>query len=395
LGLDDLDGDGIRDLIVGAPYYGVWSGYVNVYSGANFSLLKKQYGPIDNSLFGASVGQAGDLDGDGVADYMVGAPGAGADNGHVYAYSGQGHGLIWHATGPEAGSQFGSSLAGVDDFDGDGVEDVLVGAPGYDEGPLLDAGAAFLLSGQDGSVLRPLIGTTAYGLFGSSVAFAGDLDGDGEGELAVGEPQASPGGLADAGRVHLYSGATGAPAFQCAGQTVLDLLGASLGAAGDVNADGTPDLIAGARGSTSGGLAGSGSAFLFSGTQLPLHADPLIVPAATGGQVTLTLNAGPGSAGRWYLILGSTSGISPGLDLGSILVPLNYDAFTAAELSLVNTPMFANFLGVLDGQGGATATFDVSQPIGGAHVGRQVYFAAVLLAPEDFATNPTPIEIMP
>ena len=154
-GLEDLDGDGVRDFMIGATHYGARRGYVRVYSGATQALLRIHYGVVAPSRFGAAVGQAADLDGDGVADYVVGAPDDGA--GSVFAYSAASGSLLWEAQGQVDGDRFGSAVVGIGDVNGDGTPDVLGGAPRADVGGV-DSGAAVLVSGLDGNPLSILSG---------------------------------------------------------------------------------------------------------------------------------------------------------------------------------------------------------------------------------------------
>ncbi|MBI4880573.1 MAG: VCBS repeat-containing protein [Planctomycetes bacterium] len=388
-----MNGDGVRDFIVGATHYNTMTGYVRVYSGANCALLKQTYGEYQYGYYGSVVAKTGDLNGDGTADYMTAAP---RDvGGHVYNYSGKTHALIWKASGTLTGGRMGEALASIGDVNGDGKDDILTGAPGVDNGSATDAGAAYILSGASGAVLATLLGNAAYAEFGASVGCPGDVDGDGMKDFAVGEPRAAPGGRLNAGMVHVFSGATYAPLYQCEGMTAVDLLGSALAAAGDANGDGRPDFVAGAPGSTAGGAISTGSAFVFSGARLPLHAALPVLPAAGGGQVAFELDAGSANAGRPYYLLGSMSGTSPGTPLGSTVLPLNYDAFMNLTLIFANTPVFASFFGLLDAQGRATATLDSLGPISPAAVGVQMHFAAVLDWPLDYATNAHPVEIMP
>ena len=131
----------------------------------------------------------GDVDGDRVNDVVTSAPTYGAagqptGRGRVYLYSGRSGKLLWLYTG-EAGENVGIGLEGAGDVNRDGVADVIAGAPG--------SGRAYVLSGANGAVLHRLQGTTAEG-FGSSSASAGDQDGDGHADVVIGAPASNANG---------------------------------------------------------------------------------------------------------------------------------------------------------------------------------------------------------
>ena len=110
----------------------------------------------------------------------------------------------------------------------------------------------------------------------------------------------------------------------------------------------------------------------------------------------MDLDAAAANAGRNYLILVSAGGTAPGIPLpgGEKTVPLNQDFFTDFVFMLINTPVFSNFLGKLDADGTAKATFDTIKPIGGG-IGLELHFAYALNNPWDFVSNPAAIEIVP
>ena len=116
----------------------------------------------------------------------------------------------------------------------------------------------------------------------------------------------------------------------------------------------------------------------------------------TGGIVNLSLDAGPANAGRNYLLLGSVTGTSPGIPLpgGKVTLPLNWDMFTNIVIDFINTPIFWNFMGTLNGSGAANAKFDTLGPITGA-AGLTMNFAYALNSPWNFVSNPVGIEIVP
>jgi hypothetical protein len=199
---------------------------------------------------GTSVASAGDVDGDGFADIIVGAPYANPnsldDAGTASVFSGSSGSLIYRFSGAAAFDEFGISVAGVGDINGDGFDDVIVGAHKTDSGGLQDSGAAFLYSGATGNLLIRLNGLATFDRMGDSVAGAGDVDGDGIPDIIVGAEYASPGGISSSGSVYVYSGATGNLIHQFNGGGWQERLGTSVSGAGDVNADGFDDLIVGA-----------------------------------------------------------------------------------------------------------------------------------------------------
>jgi hypothetical protein len=202
----DVDGDGVPDILVGAPSSplgGVvsappntwYSGAAFLISGANGSVLRLFVGGPGENL-GHAVAGIGDVDGDGVPDIALGAPraaGGGTDSGSLIVYSGATGMPLWTANGVQSGDLFGHAVANAGDVDGDGVADVLVGAPASDIGAN-NTGSATLLSGRDGTRLGVLHGSAASDLRGRSVARLGDLDGDGFPEVLVGTPGTDVGG---------------------------------------------------------------------------------------------------------------------------------------------------------------------------------------------------------
>src|SRR5262249_45362141 len=161
-----------------------------------------------------------------------------------YVYSGADGSLLFTKTGAAAGDGFGTAVAGVGDVNGDGKGDFLVGAPYSDTGGT-DAGSAYLYSGANGSLLAQRNGAAAGDHFGAALAGAGDADGDGIPDLLVAAPAASPGGRSGAGSAYLYSGADGHLLFQRDGAAAQVALGTSVTGAGDVDGDGRADFALG------------------------------------------------------------------------------------------------------------------------------------------------------
>ncbi|MFG0318249.1 MAG: FG-GAP-like repeat-containing protein [Planctomycetota bacterium JB042] len=262
LGLDvacagDVNGDGLSDVMAAADdgpravvFHGGTLGPQEV---AGWSI---EHGQIDAG-YGFSVASAGDVDGDGYGDVVVGAPNHDAghvDEGKVWVYHGSGDGLAtsasWTYTGQQAGARFGISVACAGDVNGDGLSDLVVGAPGFDGGQV-DEGAAVLFLAPlslTGDLLE--IDQAGAGA-GTSVASAGDVDGDGFADVIVGAPNATA-GLADEGRADVWLGdGTGSYALKPSdwhrdGGSAGARFGFCVASAGDVNRDGFSDVVVGA-----------------------------------------------------------------------------------------------------------------------------------------------------
>ncbi len=239
-GVGDINGDGVPDLAIGAPALngaGSGRGAVYILSGAaGHAVIRRLDGAADNDQFGAAVAPLGDVNADGHADFAVGAPGT-APGGTVYAYSGlvvtttgQAGAELWSQSGSGAGAEYGRRLAQVGDANGDGRGELAVGSPGTASGraALLDAGSGAQRWSHDG--------VSAGAGYGSSVAPAGDVDGDGTADVAIGAPGLS-------GEVVVRSGVSGLVLYRLTG-----LPGQSFGvslASGDLQGDGLPELLVG------------------------------------------------------------------------------------------------------------------------------------------------------
>ena len=274
----DVNGDGVPDFIVGARFDdpaggGSNAGSAYVFSGADGSLLYHMTGDTASDEFGHSVSLAGDVNGDGRADFIVGArlddpAGGGINAGSAYVFSEADGSLLYHMTGDTVGDQFGYSVSGAGDVNGDGRADFIVGAHLDDPaGGGTDAGSAYVFSGADGSLLYHVTGDTAVDQFGYSVSGAGDVNGDGKADFIVGAYIDDPaGGGTDAGSAYVFSGTDGSLLYQRTGDTASDFFGISVSGAGDVNGDGRADFIVGANADDpAGGGTNAGSAYVFSG----------------------------------------------------------------------------------------------------------------------------------
>jgi hypothetical protein len=259
----DLNHDGAPDVVAGADggalarvYYGPAVGGL-LSSVADGVLSGQALGG-----FGFSVAAAGDVDVDGFADLLVGAPfddGGGMDAGAAYLFRG-GDVATFDAApdlilfGLMADDEVGTSVAGVGDVNGDGYPDIAIG--GRQGGLTPSRGVVYVLymSGTgtdlDDEPDAMFTGTTDGDAFGSAIAGGGDLDGDSYADMAVGAP-----GRAGGGAVYLYRGGLAGPVLAATieGLPSAGGLGASLSMAGDVNGDGLDDLVAGAPSTMPGG----------------------------------------------------------------------------------------------------------------------------------------------
>ncbi|MHB1329265.1 MAG: FG-GAP-like repeat-containing protein, partial [Gemmatimonadales bacterium] len=215
----------------------------------------------------------GDVDGDRVSDVVTSAPSFAASatspgKGRVYLYSGKTGRSLWTFTGAK-GDAVGTGLEGAGDVDGDGIPDVVAGAPGSNR--------AYILSGRDGGVLRTLAPEGPGESFGQSAAGAGDQNGDGHADVLVGAPSAGH-SAAGAGRVYLFSGRDGSRLRVIEGEKAADGFGSIV--AGVKAGRGTPFVV----GAAGGGPGAQGRVTVYARPDRPatLTIDPDSTGAALG-----------------------------------------------------------------------------------------------------------------
>jgi hypothetical protein len=127
-----------------------------------------------------------------------------------------------------------------------------------------------------------------------------------------------------------------------------------------------------------------------------LWADVYSIPVSAGATIPLSLDAGAANGGRTYLMLGSMSGSLPGHTLpGGVVIPVNWDFFTDFVLTLMNTAVFQNFMGNLDGNGEASATLNTFGPLDPILIGETAHFAYTMGNPFDFVSNAIPVTFEP
>jgi hypothetical protein len=438
-GAGDVNGDGYADVIVGAYGAATTTNAAATYNGRAYLYLGSAAGLVSTAsatlldpnttntgdYFGISVAGAGDVNGDGYADVLVAAycaataPNAAATgNGRVYLYLGSGTGLsntpsavLVDPNTTSTNDYFGSSVAGAGDVNGDGYADVIVGAPGAattTNAAITNNGRAYLYLGSADALLtipttfRNDPNTTSTGdAFGSSVAGAGDVNGDGYADVIVGAYGAATTTNAAAtynGRAYLYLGSA-AGLVSTASATLLDpnttntgdYFGISVAGAGDVNGDGYADVLVGAycaATTTNAPAAYNGRAYLYLGSSTGLDSTPSLVltnpnttntgdafgiSVAGAGDVNgdgyadvvvgaykaaTTTNAPATNNGRAYFYLGSSTGLAN--TPSAVLVDPNttsttdYFGFSVAGAGDVNGDGYADV--IVGAYGAATTT---------------------------------------
>jgi hypothetical protein len=244
-GPGDLDGDGVPDIVVGAPGLGN-GGAVLVYSGASRTEIRRYVGGPAAPL-GEVVVAPGDIDNDGIGDILVGSPRAGEfptlRRGLVRLYSGRDGSLIQEHPGRHSEGQFGFSATGIGDLDGDGWDDYGIGQP-------FREWRVSAYSGRTGRALQTVQPPNPFPLdFGYSMDRLGDIDGDGTPELLFGVPRGDASGRRFAGQVWIHRGLAATGAFHdIDGAVAFAQIGEAVAGLGDIDGDGVPDLSAGGRG---------------------------------------------------------------------------------------------------------------------------------------------------
>jgi hypothetical protein len=201
-------------------------------------------GPVADHYFGLSVATAGDVDGDGVDDYIVGSPSNGLEPGSAFVYSGSDGSVIHMLHGQSQIDFFGHSVACAGDVNNDGYDDLIVGAPftgvlGGGSGAMA-SGKVSIFSGQSGNLIRSIVGYTYAELLGYSVSGAGDVNNDGHADVIIGAPNWSNG----VGRFIVRSGADGTQLYSYEGNTDVSSAGWCVSGLGDVNGDGYDEVMA-------------------------------------------------------------------------------------------------------------------------------------------------------
>ncbi|MBL0180998.1 MAG: FG-GAP repeat protein [Chitinophagaceae bacterium] len=302
----DVNSDGYSDVIIGAYAYqdgaNFNEGRAFVYYGSSTGLSAIPNSTPDDAdktdaQFGVSVASAGDVNGDGYSDVIIGAhrydDGINNEEGRAFIYYGSATGLSASPNNilddaDQATAYFGWRVAGAGDVNGDGYSDVIIGAYGYDDGANTDEGRAFVYFGSStGSSASPNDilddADQAGARFGYGVASAGDVNGDGYSDVIIGADSYSDGANTWEGRAFVYhgsvSGLSSTPnSTPDDADQAFAKFGFSVASAGDVNGDGYSDVIIGAWGYNDPPNTGEGRAFIYHGSATGLSSTPNSTP---------------------------------------------------------------------------------------------------------------------
>ncbi|MBK8553938.1 MAG: FG-GAP repeat protein [Ignavibacteria bacterium] len=329
----DVNGDGYSDIIIGAPFNdagGLNTGRAYIYYGGaifNSGVDLILTGLAADDRFGFFVSTAGDVNGDGYSDVIVGAPlndAIGANAGRAYVYFG---GSTMNNTadvilsGAAANDQYGTSVSSAGDVNGDGYSDVIVGANLNDAGGS-NAGRSYIYFGgitMNNVVDLTLTGLAASDQFGISVSTAGDINGDGYGDVIAGA-LFNDGGGSNAGRAYIYYGGSSpdnTADLLLTGAAAGDQFGISVSTAGDVNGDGYSDVIAGANLNDAAGTD-AGSAYIYFGGNIPDNTADAILSGSAGDRFGFSVFTAGDVNGDGYsdVIAGALQNDAGGADAG-------------------------------------------------------------------------------
>ncbi len=270
-GAGDIDRDGYLDLLV-AKSGNLPTSEAIIVSGESGRMIRSHSAAGGVSVtFANALDSLGDVNGDLIPEYVVSEyqaydPTTKTTYGKVYCFNGADGSLLYSTSDGEIASNYGYSVAAIGDVDGDGAADFVVGAPQSSKNGCF-GGAGYVHSGRDGALIYSLVGEGCYDYFGTAVADAGDVNGDGVPDFVIGAPfYYDPATAVDVGAVYLSSGSTGAMLKKVVGEPRSEF-GSAIAAVGDLNHDGFGDIVVGAPEY----LWGVGRAYTYLGPDLSLQ----------------------------------------------------------------------------------------------------------------------------
>ena len=314
----DVDGDGKSEVAVGASglvVTGLPRGAAYLLSGASGAQIARNDGEEEGELWGSLVGAAGDVNGDGTADWFsstriaaLAVPSPGVEGiettttstttttlapraGRLTVLSGESpYNELQTYRGATLEDRLGRAAAPAGDVDGDDLGDLWTGSPGAEPSMLDDAGLITLFSAT-GAVIHELTEPTPQesAVFGTSLVVPGSLDEGSVDDVVAGAPFARVSGKNQAGRLHAFAGENGGWLWTRTGTLALERFGQSIDSGFDYDGDDVPDLLVGAPGDSPAGKRGAGSAFILSG----IDGAELASYAGRRGRETRIFVAGP------------------------------------------------------------------------------------------------------
>lgn len=396
-GVPDVDGDAVPDYLIGAPgdlFAGGFcntqdqTGSVQLRCGATGALMATFAGTPNCGAAGAALAGIDDLNGDGRGEILLGFPESTLTGGRIEVRDGATGALLRTHPGTSQGDFFGIHVGAVGDIDRDGIGDYAGGADMFDVGSgVFASGMVRIFSGATGTEIVRLRGRQTSDFHGRSFGPLGDWDGDGADDIYVGAPGDEGEGIGT-GRITIYSGRTALAIDTIAGRPG-DFLGFSerVAPTADVTGDGRPEIAIGAWTDDRRGTDRGVVRWLAQGPRSHL-VDPSLLSLTQPDPLELTIDAGPGAAHATYVIVGSFSGEGT-TPIGRVTLPLVVDLWTTRTADPLRTP-FVDGFGLLDAAGTATATFTLPPGLPATLDGLTQTSAAVVLLANGtlLASNP-------